>query len=134
MDYQSLAFGIGGLIVLAVLARAIRVAGEHERFAVIALGQLKGFKGPGLLLKLDLNTQWLRVKVGDRGELLAPGVVRLGGRELPVADRGGLSPLQLVRVTGFEGKGPDARLVVELDADQRRQIECPQCGHVIELG
>lgn len=134
MDYQLIAIVIGVFFALFVLSRLIRVASENERFAVIDLGNFRALKGPGVLWKLDRSAEWLRVKLGDRGELLAPGVARVGGSELPVRTDGLVSVQQFVRVTGFEGEGSESRLVVTLDPDQRREIQCPKCGHVIELG
>lgn len=133
MDYDLIGVLIVAVVAMVVLSRVIHVASEHERFAVIELGTFKGLKGPGVLLKLDRNAQWLRVKLGDRGELLAPGVARVGGGKLPVRADGAISVQQFVRVTGFEGEGVDSRVVVRLDANQQREIQCPKCGHRMEL-
>jgi hypothetical protein len=133
MDYHSIAVVILAVVVFAVLSRVIRVASEHERFAVIELGSFKGFKGPGVLFKVGRSAEWLRVKLGDRGQLLAPSVARLGGSELPVRADTPISAQQFVRVTGFEGEGAAARVVVTLDTNQQREIQCPNCGHRIEI-
>jgi hypothetical protein len=133
MDYHLVGLAVVAVVAVAVLSRVIRVASEHERFAVIELGSFKGLRGPGILLKLSTRAEWLRVKLGDRGELLAPGVARLGGGELPVRAEGQISARQFVRVARFEGEGTASRIVVTLDADQRREIQCPKCGHQIEL-
>jgi len=124
---------VGVVLLFMALTGIVRVASEHERFAVIELGRFKGLKGPGVFFKFSRHLQWLRVKLGDRGELLAPGVARIAGGELPVTTNDPVSARQFVRVIGFEGKGSGSRLVVELDPDQRREIQCLKCGHVMEL-
>lgn len=133
MDYSFIGLLIVTVVALAVLSRIIRVASEHERFAVIELGTFKGLKGPGVVLKLGRIAEWLRIKLGDRGELLAPGVARLGGGEVPVRADGPVSVQQFVRVTGFEGEGGASRVVVTLDAYQQREVQCPKCSHHMEL-
>lgn len=133
MDYQLIVLVIGVFSAFFVLTRIIRVASEHERFAVIDLGRFKDLKGPGVLFKLDRNTEWLRVKLGDRGKLLAPGVARVGGSDLPVRADGSVSAQQFVRLTGFEGEASASRLVVTVDPDQRPDLQCPKCGHVMDL-
>ena len=121
------------LVGIFLLSRSLRVASEHERFAEIDVGRFTGFKGPGVVFKLSRGAEWLRVKVGDRGELLAPRVGRFGGHDLPVETTGVVEPQEFVRVTGFEGEGRDARLIVSPDRNQQREIECPKCGHIMEI-
>lgn len=133
MNYQLIGVAVVVVIAFAALTRVLRVASEHERFAVVELGIFKGLRGPGLLFKLDRSAEWHRVKLGDRGELLAPGVARLEGSELPVRIDGTVSPQQFVRVAGFEDEGPSSSIIVRLDANQQREIQCPKCGHLIGL-
>lgn len=130
-SYVSILIAV--VVGLFVVSRSLRVASEHERFAEIDVGRFTGFKGPGVVFKLSRGAEWLRVKLGDRGELLAPGVARFGRHELPVETAEMVEPQEFVRVTGFGGEGRDARLVVALDRNQQREIECPKCGHVLEI-
>jgi hypothetical protein len=52
------------LVVVAafILASGIKIASEHERFAVFRLGRFIGFKGPGLCFKLGTTEKWVRIK------------------------------------------------------------------------
>ena len=130
-SYLSILIAV--VVGLFVLSRSLRVASEHERFAEIDVGRFTGFKGPGVVFKLSRGAEWLKVKVGDRGELLAPGVARFEDHDLPVETTVVVEPQEFVRVTGFEGEGRDARLIVALDRNQQREIKCPKCGHVMEI-
>jgi regulator of protease activity HflC (stomatin/prohibitin superfamily) len=134
MDVQSIIYGLLLLLGFFWITRAVRVASDHERFAVITVGRFKELKGPGILMKLDGRaTEWVRIKLGDRGKLLAPGVARFGEREIPVSAEGAVEAQRFVRVQGFEGEGAESRPVVALDADQRETIRCPRCGHDVEV-
>ena len=59
-----------------VLISMVGIACENERFTISALGRYRGLRGLGLVLKSpDLETKWVNpFVVGDRGELVAPGV------------------------------------------------------------
>ena len=71
------------IIVLVIfLSRRIRIANESERFAIVSVGQFKGFKGQGLHLKWSGGeTEWTR---------LAPAVGN---------GRNGVGPSQLAVLT-----------------------------------
>jgi hypothetical protein len=116
------------LLVLAIIAvtLGLRIVSDGERFAVYVLGRFSGLKGPGLLWKMPGQTaQWVRLRLGERGEMLGPDMARFGEHDVPVSLE---SPVRLgsfIRVAGF-GK---ESVRVELDTDQTRTHRCPKCGH-----
>ena len=116
------------LMVLAVivLTWGLRIASEGERFAVFVFGRFDGLKGPGLLWKIPGQTgQWVRLRLGERGEMLGPDMARFGEHDIPV---GFESPVRLgafIRIVGFEKKS----VRVKPDPDQTRIHRCPKCGH-----
>jgi regulator of protease activity HflC (stomatin/prohibitin superfamily) len=60
-------FGVGVLIVLAVLAfSSIKILREYERAVVFFLGRFSGVKGPGLVLILPVVQQMVRVDLRTR--------------------------------------------------------------------
>jgi regulator of protease activity HflC (stomatin/prohibitin superfamily) len=60
-------FGVGVLIVLAVLAfSSIKIMREYERAVVFFLGRFSGVKGPGLVLILPVVQQMVRVDLRTR--------------------------------------------------------------------
>jgi regulator of protease activity HflC (stomatin/prohibitin superfamily) len=63
--FQSLNAGLitGILIVLFILANAIRVLREYERGIVFRLGRLKGSKGPGLILLIPLIDKMVKISL-----------------------------------------------------------------------
>jgi hypothetical protein len=113
------------LVLLVFFLKRLFVVGEHERMAINALGRFTGFKGPGLLFKISGVEQWHRVAVGDRGEVLAAGVVRINGTDLPVEDQSVAVPGELVRVVGFT----QSAVQVRRDDVQTRTFTCEKCGH-----
>ena len=80
------------ILVLFILANAIRILREYERGVIFRLGRLVGAKGPGLILLIPIIDKMveiaklLRAKVqGDDGEVYTGG-----GAEnyLPPSDNG----------------------------------------------
>jgi len=63
--FQSLNAGLitGILIVLFILANAIRVLREYERGIVFRLGRLKGSKGPGLILLIPIIDKMVKISL-----------------------------------------------------------------------
>jgi hypothetical protein len=123
---ETLVIAVVALFVAVTLLRRLFVVGEHERMAVSTLGRFAGVKGPGLLIKLSGGTdQWHRIAAGDRGEVLAAGVVRIGGTNLPLDDQSVAAPGELVRVVGFT----ESAVQVRRDEVQTRIITCEKCGH-----
>lgn len=43
-------FGLAGLLILVMLAMAIRIVPAHQRLAIFRLGQPLGERGPGLVI------------------------------------------------------------------------------------
>lgn len=62
---QFLTLGIGPIILLVViiLANAIRILREYERAVVFRLGRLSGVKGPGLILLIPLIDRMVKVSL-----------------------------------------------------------------------
>jgi hypothetical protein len=73
------------LVLIALPAMAVRVAPEHHRFAVFVGGKYTGLKGPGILVRMPgPGTKWLRLRVGDRVEVISTNVAKVGNFHLPV--------------------------------------------------
>jgi regulator of protease activity HflC (stomatin/prohibitin superfamily) len=58
--------GLLGLIVLIVVALAIRVVPEYQRLVVLRLGRVIGAKGPGLVLLIPVVDRGVRVDLRER--------------------------------------------------------------------
>jgi hypothetical protein len=126
MDFLPGPIQIILFIVAVFLATGIKIASEHERFAVFRLGRFLGFKGPGLCFKLGNTEKWIRIKPGDRGELMNTALANINGADVPVQVEGKAAIGQFVRVTGFRGD----QLFVSPDPTQVRTVTCQKCGHV----
>ncbi|HLG93249.1 MAG TPA: slipin family protein [candidate division Zixibacteria bacterium] len=63
--FQSLNAGLitGILIVLFIIANAIRILREYERGIVFRLGRLKGSKGPGLIFLIPIIDKMVKVSL-----------------------------------------------------------------------
>ncbi|MBM1154759.1 SPFH/Band 7/PHB domain protein [archaeon] len=54
------------LIIIALIASAIRVVPEYQRLVVFRLGRLHGVKGPGLVLLIPVIDRGIRVDLRER--------------------------------------------------------------------
>jgi len=63
MNLLSLSLGPVLLILLIVLANAIRVLREYERAVVFRLGRLQAVRGPGLIILIPLIDRMLKVSL-----------------------------------------------------------------------
>ena len=61
MNFDLVAYLIIALVVLAVLASAIRIMREYERAVVFTLGRYSGVKGPGIILVIPFVQQAVKV-------------------------------------------------------------------------
>jgi regulator of protease activity HflC (stomatin/prohibitin superfamily) len=61
IDATSLAYLVLAILVLALLATAIKIMREYERAVVFTLGRFSGVKGPGLIILIPLVQQLVRV-------------------------------------------------------------------------
>lgn len=113
-------------LAVVVIAWGIRIVSENERIAVYALGRFGGFKGPGLLWRLPGQaSEWVRLRVGERGEMIGPDTARFGRHDLPVTSESDVRLGSFIRIVGFD----EQSVRVEPDTDQTRIHRCPKCGH-----
>jgi hypothetical protein len=120
------------LLLLAVIlvAACIRIVPESERCVVFVLGRFAGIRGPGVLLQLPGTAQTLqRVKLGDRGEMMAPEIVRTNGIDVPAVNKSGARLGTKVWVTGFA----DGALEVMPDPTLTHKVVCPRCAHEFDV-
>ena len=97
---------------------------------MIALGRFQKFKGPGVLVKWSGGEAlWIKVSVGDRGEVLTPGWVHICDRGLPFKPDNSIKVGNLVRIMGFT----EDKLIVAYDNYQERSMICENCGHANSL-
>ena len=70
--------------LIVFLFMMIQVVNAHERFVEVAYGRYRGLKGPGIIAKLP-GSEWklVRLRVGDRGELVSPELGRFHDADLP---------------------------------------------------
>ena len=59
--YNFITYGLLILLVLFILASAIRILREYERAVVFTLGRFSGVRGPGLILLIPIIQQMVRV-------------------------------------------------------------------------
>lgn len=61
MDFDLVAYFLIALVLLAVLASAIRIMREYERAVVFTLGHYSGVKGPGIIIVIPFVQQAVKV-------------------------------------------------------------------------
>ncbi len=63
MPFLTLSVGPIIILVLVILANAIRILREYERAVVFRLGRLSGVKGPGLILLIPIIDRMVKVSL-----------------------------------------------------------------------
>ena len=110
MEYFFILFVVISVITLS----GIKVAAEHERFAVIKLGKFDKLKGPGIQIKIIWDrSKWIRLRIGDRGELVAAELARFQNKNFPVLIDAGSKIGSSIKITGFY----ENKIEVQIDAD-----------------
>lgn len=88
--------------ILIILTLGIKIANEHERFVVIAMGRFLGIKGPGLLLKMPgSQPTWIRIALNDKGQYLGDGLVKVNGAVFPANNTEGMTPGNSIVISSF---------------------------------
>ncbi len=75
------------LLVLAAgayLFSALKIANEHERFAVIVMGRFQKLIGPGIVLSGGVGRQLTRIALGQEGRYLGDALAQFSGAAIPV--------------------------------------------------
>jgi hypothetical protein len=92
------------LVLIALPAMAVRVAPEHHRFAVFVGGKYKGLKGPGILIRMPApGAKWLRLRIGDRVDVISTNLAKVGNFRLPVTVESGNAGTGM-RIKAFQGE------------------------------
>jgi regulator of protease activity HflC (stomatin/prohibitin superfamily) len=118
------------IILIVFLSRSLRIAQDQERFACFTLGQYKELKGPGLLFKFpDSAVEWVRIRLGNKGELLSNDIARFQNKDMPIISSSNISIGSIVQITGFENN----KINIQLSPNQTKNIICPKCGHEIQI-
>jgi len=108
-------FAIPTIFFLLILAASsVKIASENQRFVVHRLGRFIGLKGPGFFMIIPGIDKGIRVSIGDRGELTAPGMASIRGLEIPVKVLGSDRVGQMVRIQAFA----DQEVLVVADSTQ----------------
>lgn len=123
MDYTVYIFF--GIAIFYIL-NSFKIAQEQERFACFTVGRFMGFKGPGLVFKFSgRESEWIRLKMGDRGELLNDDIAIFHEKAIPVISSSKIAIGSIVQITGFDLN----KVKIELSPNQSKCIKCPKCGH-----
>lgn len=73
---------VGALFIM--MLASIRLAKEHERFAIFMLGRYFALKGPGLIICLPFVQQAVRLAIGGKGKYKGDEIAEYSGYGLPV--------------------------------------------------
>ena len=78
----------------------IQVLRDDERLALFRLGKYTGLKGPGIVVYFPILDATVRLRVGDRGNLITCETADFGGTSVPVT--GDELSGSLIEIVGFE--------------------------------
>ena len=93
------------LVLIALPALAVRVAPEHHRFAVFVGGKFTGLRGPGILVRMPVpSVKWLRLRIGDRVDVVSKNLAKVGDFHFPVTVQSGNAG-EVMRIKAFQGGG-----------------------------
>ena len=87
--------------VTIILVTGLKITSESERLLIYRLGRYLGLKGPGIRFAIVAMDKCVKIRKGDRGELLRTGWARINGAEVPVQVEGSAEIGQSIQVTGF---------------------------------
>ena len=91
------------LVLIALPAIVVRVAPDRHRFAVFVDGKYEGLKGPGILVRLPApGTKWVRLRIGDRVDVISKGLAKVGSFRIPVTMKSGDAGTGM-RIQAFQG-------------------------------
>ncbi len=88
-------------------------------------------RGPGLVILIPNIERCIKVKTGDRAEVVDGGSARIRGFSFPISSAERLTEGTWVRVVGFDGSQIEGKARVERDTDSRKEIKCEKCGNTI---
>jgi regulator of protease activity HflC (stomatin/prohibitin superfamily) len=92
-------------LVIFFVFSGIRIANEHERFIVVALGRYVGMKGPGLLLKWPNSSfVWHRLSLSDEGKYMGDGLVKVRDVVFPAIGTESLTTGDEVQISSFSNR------------------------------
>lgn len=78
------------LALIALPAILVKVAPEHHRFAVFVDGKYLGLRGPGILIRMPaLGAKWLRLRIGDKVDVISTNLAKVGNYHFPVTVESG---------------------------------------------
>ncbi len=90
-------------------------------------------RGPGLILLVPNIDRGIKIKSGDRAEVVDNESARIRGISFPISNTQKLAGGTPVRIVGFEGGHFDGKARVERDSDTRRDIRCERCGNIMQI-
>jgi hypothetical protein len=124
------------IITIAIIALfvlylipSIKIAKEHERFAVNVMGRFLRIRGPGLVLRLPGSAaEWTRLAIGDDGQYLGDGIAKFGNVSVPV-EHGNAREGNRVRITSFL----EDKVWVSDEGPGSKVVTCENCGHKMSV-
>jgi hypothetical protein len=91
------------LPLIALVAITVRMVPDHHRFAEFVSGKYTGLKGPGILVRMPwLAAKWLRLRIGDRVEVISTNLAKVGNFHFPVTAESGDAGT-VMRIKAFQG-------------------------------
>lgn len=91
----------GSIVVALFFLSWVRAVGEDRRLVIYRLGNLAGFKGPGLVLVFTPFDRGVVLAIGDQGETVSGEWADLKGVSVPIRVEVPAPKGTLVRVVGF---------------------------------
>ena len=97
MSLEIVIFG-PAIIFLLFLIMGLKSAAEYERFAIFRVGRFLKFRGPGVMFRFPgSNDVWVKIAIGDRGELSAEGIGKFNKVQIPVLLEGKADAGSMIR-------------------------------------
>lgn len=118
------------IVVALIFLSSFRIAKEHERFAVFIMGRFLKLKGPGLILKIPgQSSEFVRIAIGNRGELVGDGFAKFNNKTIPVKLAGTVPIGTTVQIRSFS----ESEILVYPDTSRRKKVVCEKCGHEMHI-
>lgn len=100
-DVRQIVVAVALGVVFVIVLLSLRIAKEHQRFAIFMLGRFFVVRGPGLVISLPFIQKAVRLAIGDKGRYKGDDIAEFAGYGLPVRAVGTVGINTAIRIISF---------------------------------
>ncbi len=108
-----------------LLVKSVKHCPENQYLAIFRFDECVNLSGSGLVAIVPFIYSVVRIKQGDKGEMLSPGLAEINGKPIPVASMNDIPAGSTIKVVGIEGIPEACR---NLLSRNRLKVEAYEAG------